>query len=318
MRHSESVAALAKALAAAQAEYVAVPKSKTAKVKMKSGGEFSYNYADLADCLSMALPRLSKHGIAFSQPHVIFPDGKLRVVTFLLHESGEWMESDGIEISEEGDPQQFGAEATYFRRYDGCSLIGVAPDEDTDAQQAGNRTRKVTPASVMPNPPQPAPARAPANGTTNTSPEGAISHPENAPRPTTTQQSAQQVTQRVATSPAAAQPQAAQVKFIPPDGLTCVVKGIKEVEAKPAEDGKRATRAYMIVTFLGMHNGCNFAYCFDSKFWPLLKESVGLECHFQIKERDKDGTHFINLEDVLFVDGVEHVDGKPVTEGVAQ
>ena len=87
MRHSESIAALAKALAAAQAEYVTVPKSKTATVKMKSGGEFKYNYADLADCLAMAIPRLSKHGIAFSQPHVIFPDG-LRVVTFLMHESG--------------------------------------------------------------------------------------------------------------------------------------------------------------------------------------------------------------------------------------
>ena len=32
MRHSESIAALAKALAAAQAEYVTVPKSKTATV----------------------------------------------------------------------------------------------------------------------------------------------------------------------------------------------------------------------------------------------------------------------------------------------
>ena len=147
---------------------------------------------------------------------------------------------------------------------------------------------------------------------------GAISHPENAPRPTTTQQSAQHATQRAATSPAAAQPQAAQLKFIPPDGLTCVVKGIKEIEAKPAEDGKRATRAYMIVTFLGMHNGCNFAYCFDSKFWPLLKESVGLECHFQIKERDKDGTRFINVKDVLFVDGQEYIEGKPVSEGVPQ
>ena len=318
MRHSETIGAIAKALAAAQLEYVPVPKNKTAKVKMKAGGEFSYNYADLADCLGMALPRLAKNGIAFLQPNELSDGVKLRVTTLLTHESGEWMQSDGIEISEDGDPQQFGAESTYFRRYDGCAFIGVAPDEDTDAQQAGNRTRKLTPASVMPNPPQPAPARAPANGTTNTSPEGAISHPENAPRPTTTQQSAQQVTQRVATSPAAAQPQAGQLKFIPPDGLTCVVKGVQEVAAKPAEGGKRATRAYLIVTFLGMHNRCNFAYCFDSKFWPLLKESVGLECHFQIKERDKDGTRFINVKDVLFVDGQEYIEGKPVSEGVPQ
>ena len=143
-------------------------------------------------------------------------------------------------------------------------------------------------------------------------PASVISHPENAPRPTTTQQTAQQVTQRAATSPAAAQPQAGQVKFIPPDGLTCVVKGVQEVAGQPAVEGKRAIRPYLIVTFLGMHNGCNFAYCFDTKFWELLKSSVGLECHFQIKERDKDGTHFVNLEDVLFRDGQEvtYIDGK--------
>ena len=119
MRHSESIAALVEALSAAQGEYVTVPKNKTAKVKTKTGYEYTYAYADLADILAMALPRLSKHGIVFSQPHILV-DGKLRVVTHLLHKSGEWMQSDGIEISEDGDPQQFGAESTYFRRYDGA------------------------------------------------------------------------------------------------------------------------------------------------------------------------------------------------------
>lgn len=143
MKTSETISALAKALAAAQAEYVPVSKNKTAKVKTKQGYEYSYKYADLADILAMSLPRLAKHGIAFSQPHEIV-DGRLRVASRLIHESGEWMQSDGIEISEDGDPQQFGAESTYFRRYDGASLLGIAPDEDTDAQQAGDRQRKAT------------------------------------------------------------------------------------------------------------------------------------------------------------------------------
>ena len=43
MTHSETIGAIAKALAMAQAEYAPVPKNKTAKVKMKAGGEFSYN-----------------------------------------------------------------------------------------------------------------------------------------------------------------------------------------------------------------------------------------------------------------------------------
>ena len=293
MRHSESIAAIAEALAAAQLEYAPVPKNKTAKVKMKSGGEFSYNYADLADVLGMAIPRLAKNGIAFSQPHSLV-NGKLRVVTFLLHKSGEWMESDGIEISEDGDPQQFGAESTYFRRYDGASFIGVAPDEDTDAQQAGNRTRRVSPAQV-----------------------GAISHQENAPRATSTQQSAQQATQRAASPQEGAQPQAGVLKFVPPNGLTAVVKRVKEIEGVPAKPANgdipamKAIRARLIVTFLGQHNGVEEASCFDTGLWPAIKDAVGLECHFQIAEKDSNGRHFINIEDVLYVDGVPYVDGKP-------
>ena len=287
MRHSESIAALAKALAAAQAEYVTVPKSKTATVKMKSGGEFKYNYADLADCLAMAIPRLSKHGIAFSQPHVIFPDG-LRVVTFLMHESGEWMASDGIAISEAGEPQQFGAESTYFRRYDGCSFIGVAPDEDTDAQGAGKRTPKTTPAQAE------------------------------ATRPTTTAQSAQQAHQRAATAPAAAQPQAGQLKFIPPNGLTAVIEGVKEIEPLPAKPANgdipamKGVRGRLVVTLLGQHNGVSEASCFDTKLWPALKESVGLECHFQIAEKDSNGKHYLNIEDVIYIAGEEFIEGRPV------
>jgi hypothetical protein len=271
MRHSESIAALAKALAAAQAEYVTVPKSKSATVKMKSGGEFKYNYADLADCLAMALPRLSKHGIAFSQPHVIFPDG-LRVVTFLLHESGEWMASDGIAISEAGEPQQFGAESTYFRRYDGCSFIGVAPDEDTDAQGAGKRTPKATPAQATQQP-----------------------------------------------APEAAQPQVGQLKFIPPNGLTAVIKGVKEIKGLPAKpaDGDipavTGVRARLIITLLGQHNGVSEASCFDTKLWPAIKESVGLECHFQIFEgTTASNKPFIRIDDLIYVAGEEYVNGQPV------
>src|ERR1700722_12157517 len=139
MERSEQVGDLIAALAKAQNQFTPVNKNKTAKVKsQRTGGEFQYKYADLADCLAMALPVLSANKIAFSQPHII-KDGKLRVTTMLMHASGQWMQSDGIEISEDGDPQQFGAESTYFRRYDGCSFCGIAPDEDTDAQQAGTR-----------------------------------------------------------------------------------------------------------------------------------------------------------------------------------
>jgi hypothetical protein len=212
------------------------------------------------------------------------------VVTFLLHESGEWMASDGIAISEAGEPQQFGAESTYFRRYDGCSFIGVAPDEDTDAQGAGKRTPKTTPAQAMQ---QPAGASAPA-------------------------QDAQPTTQRAATAPAAAQPQVGQLKFIPPNGLTAVIKSVKEIEPIPPKPANgdipamKGLRGRLVVTLLGEHNGVSEASCFDTKLWPALKESVGLECHFQIAEKDSNGRHYLNIEDLIYVSGEEYVNGQPV------
>jgi hypothetical protein len=292
MKHSETVAAIFEALAAAQAEYVAVPKSKTAKVKgtSKNGKDydFSYKYADLADILSMALPRLSKQGIALAQPHVLV-DGKLRVCTYLLHKSGEWMQSDGIEVSEASpDPQQMGIESTYFRRYDLASLIGVAPDEDTDAQQAGDRTRK---------------------------PSENISKPSGA---STANPTTQPSTQRPAASPAAKAGQAGVLRFIPPNGLTAVIARVKEIEGFPARaataelPAMKAVRARVIVTLAGEHNGVSEASCFDTKLWPALRESVGLECHFQIAEKDSNGKHYINIEDIIYVDGEEYSNGVPV------
>jgi hypothetical protein len=133
MKSSEKVDLIAQARVKAQKAFTPVPKNKTATVKTKSGGEYKYKYADLADCLAMALPHLSANDIVLTQPHALV-DGKLRVTTHLLHVSGQWMESDGIEILENGDPQHLGQQSTYYRRYDGCSFLGIAPDEDTDAQ----------------------------------------------------------------------------------------------------------------------------------------------------------------------------------------
>ena len=86
-------------------------------------------------------------------------------------------------------------------------------------------------------------------------------------------------------------------------------------EEKLAELKERKIKPSALVSFLGKHNGVDIASCFDTKYWPLLKECVGLECHFQIKEADKNDTHYINVVDVIYVDGQEYVDAKPVVTG---
>lgn len=180
MQRSEEIRELATALAKSQSEFTPVPKNKTARVKsQRTNSEFTYKYADLADVLSMAVPILSRNGISISQPHVMV-DGKLRVRTMLLHASGQWMMSDGIEINEGADPQSFGAESTYYRRYDGCSFIGVAPDEDTDAQQSasiGNGgQKKTTPAEAEKAKPKASYAPAASAPAAETEPEGVRTH----------------------------------------------------------------------------------------------------------------------------------------------
>ncbi len=120
---------LAKALAKAQSEFTPVIKDNTADT-----GKFSYQYADLATILSMALPILNKHGIFFNQG-IKVADGKQRIYTRLML-AEETLESDGVEIPPSLGPQDFGKYHSYYRRYDACAMLGIAPEADTDANDA--------------------------------------------------------------------------------------------------------------------------------------------------------------------------------------
>ncbi len=132
MMQSETIGAIAKALAEAQAEMTNPVKKKTAKV-----GQYSYNYADIAEVLDTVRPTLAKHGIALTQPTILAED-ILIVQTRLTHASGEFMASDYPVCRINGDHQKMGAAMTYARRYSLCSMIGVAADDDTDGQGASD------------------------------------------------------------------------------------------------------------------------------------------------------------------------------------
>jgi len=142
MKHESFI----EALAAAQSEYKVVKKNRTARVKTKTGAEYTYKYADLGDVLSMAIPIFARHGIAVIQPLKRFETAtgnEMRVVTKLLWSSVEPpdLQSDGIAIAEDLDPQDFAAELSYWRRYDFCSLCGIAPEEDVDGRTSTTEPR---------------------------------------------------------------------------------------------------------------------------------------------------------------------------------
>src|SRR6266702_2630699 len=93
-RTSESVAALASALAKAQAELVNPEKSLVAKIRggRPGEGERSFRYAPLASGLDIVRKTLGQHEIATMQTTAIDPTaGMLNLTTMLAHASGEWI-----------------------------------------------------------------------------------------------------------------------------------------------------------------------------------------------------------------------------------
>ena len=127
MQKSDSIAALAKALAAFQGEV---------KDPTKDGKANYGKYVQLDGLLDAIRPVLSKHGLSVLQ----MPGGdgqQITITTILMHESGEWMESEPFTLkATKIDPQGAGSAVTYGRRYSLSAILGVAWDADDDGAAA--------------------------------------------------------------------------------------------------------------------------------------------------------------------------------------
>src|SRR6266481_674137 len=137
-RSSESVAALAAALAKAQSELVNPEKSLTATIRTgrPGEGERSFRYAPLASGLDIVRKTLGQHEIATVQTTAIDKDaGVVNLTTMLAHASGEWISSDWpvCPIADMASPRRMGAALTYARRYALFTLVGIAGEDDLDA-----------------------------------------------------------------------------------------------------------------------------------------------------------------------------------------
>src|ERR1700738_1623321 len=135
---SESVAALASALAKAQAQLVNPEKSLTATIRTGRAGETerTFRYAPLSSGLEIVRKTLSEHEIAVIQTTAMDPASRmLNLTTLLAHSSGEWIASyrPGCAIAEIATPPRMGAARTYARRYALFTLVGIAGEDDLDA-----------------------------------------------------------------------------------------------------------------------------------------------------------------------------------------
>jgi hypothetical protein len=173
-RSSETVAALASALAKAQAELVNPEKTLTATIRIGRPGENerSFRYAPLSSGLDIVRKTLGQHEIATLQTTAIDQTaGMVHLTTTLAHASGEWIASDWpvCPIAETANPQRMGAALTYARRYALFTLVGIAGEDDLDAPDLCEAPRSQTSSAdehpLMPRDGQPrVPPRRPGNG----------------------------------------------------------------------------------------------------------------------------------------------------------
>ena len=138
---SESIGAIAAALAKAQGELTNPEKSLVATIRspFPREGDRTFRYASLASGLDIVRKSLGQHEIATVQTTAIDQDsGQIRLTTLLAHVSGEWISSDWpvCAASETAAPHRMGAALTYARRYALFALVGIAGEDDLDAPDA--------------------------------------------------------------------------------------------------------------------------------------------------------------------------------------
>jgi hypothetical protein len=135
---SESIGAIAAALAKAQAELNNPEKSLLGIIAPSSPRDLrrAFRYAPLSSGLEIARKCLGRHAIAIVQTTAIDSDaGLVRLNTVLAHSSGEWVSSEWpvCPIGDTASPQRMGAALTYARRYALFTLVGIAGEDDLDA-----------------------------------------------------------------------------------------------------------------------------------------------------------------------------------------
>jgi hypothetical protein len=126
--------AWAEAFLAAQRQMPPIPKTNTAEIKTDRGA-YSYSYADLASILDLVLPILGENGLALAQSTVTVGT-QVGVETRIYHTGGH-VETFGPLLLPGGTtPQNAGSAVTYARRYALTAALGLAPDDDDDAEAA--------------------------------------------------------------------------------------------------------------------------------------------------------------------------------------
>jgi hypothetical protein len=121
----------------------------------KKNGKAS-KYATLSDCIDASRAALSANGLCVIQgPGATNTEAKtLCITTRIIHDSGEWIETDFDMPLTKWSPHEAGSATTYGRRFALMAMLGLAPVEDDDGNAAaGLKVEKNPSISVHPEGP---------------------------------------------------------------------------------------------------------------------------------------------------------------------
>ncbi len=128
MKKSESIKNIALALIKFNGEVSRIAKDA-------ENPYFKSHYATLDALIDATRNILQSHGLSIMQFPLTKDDGSVGVQTLLLHESGEYIESEPLYMKPQkvNDPQNAGSIISYMRRYSYQAILNLNTGEDDDA-----------------------------------------------------------------------------------------------------------------------------------------------------------------------------------------
>lgn len=137
------------AMAEFQRTCPSIKKTATAKIATRIGPGYSYRYAPLDEIMSVIQPVMGPLGLSVSWRSRVEP-AQVIVSCRVSHTLGHHEESGDIAMPVlQGDgtganpAQRVGIAATYAKRYSLLGIIGLAPEDDDDAQSQEERPAEV-------------------------------------------------------------------------------------------------------------------------------------------------------------------------------
>ena len=103
---------------------------------------YKSKYAPLDSCITANQELLAKCGLSIMQFPIVEEGNKIGLVTILTHSGGDYIQGRYLVKAEKETAQSLGSAITYLRRYSYCAVLGLAAEDDDDANSASGVVKK--------------------------------------------------------------------------------------------------------------------------------------------------------------------------------